>query len=70
MQNGMSADDAAKRYFAVLEKGRNSVPKNIPTFLGGGGGTPGGNPNPAKMSSKDRRNYVVEMLNAVNNQNK
>jgi hypothetical protein len=63
MQNGLSAEDAGQAFVSMKQ---SLAPKPFaPTVLGngsGGGGIPSGAIDPTKLSSKDTRSLVAQML--------
>jgi len=71
MQTGMTADNAAAKYKALVESAAKQFKPPPPMMLGGGGGgVPGsGQPDPRKMTPQERRKLTVDILNAANAQN-
>lgn len=69
MQNGMSGEDAVKSYQALVQ--RITPAPFAPAVLGnrgGGSGIPSGAIDPTKLSGKETRNLVAEMLAAAQRQ--
>lgn len=69
MQNGMSGEDAVESFQALKT---SFTPKPFaPSVLGnsgGGAGIPSGAIDPTKLSGKDTRSLVAQMIAAANNQ--
>lgn len=64
IQNGYSTEDSVKKFFEF----QNSLAKQYgpkPLIMGGGGGAPGQNLNPAKMSDQQVNEFVVAQLAAA-----
>lgn len=64
MQNGMPVDSAVRQF----QEFRDNVAKQYvprPFIMGGGGGAPGANFNPAKMSDKQVNELVAQQLSAA-----
>lgn len=69
MTNGHSAEDAVKSYYQAVERmAKSKMPR--PLIMGGGGGVPGQNVDPRKLSDSGTKNLVVEMLKAAADQNR
>lgn len=65
MQGGQTMDDAAQEYNAMIEKAAATY-RPRPLIMGSGGGAPGSQVDPSKLSEKDTKNLVVQMLQANN----
>lgn len=68
MEHGMSGEDAVKAYHEFVNQVRNSAPP-APNILGGnsgGSGVPSNRIDTTKLSGKDTRSLVAQMLDASN----
>jgi hypothetical protein len=64
IQNGYSTEDSVKKFFEFQSSlAKQYSPK--PLIMGGGGGAPGQNFNPAKMSDSQINEFVVAQLAAA-----